>query len=80
MAKASKRVRKHEVNAELKVLGLTKAGTSLELEIFADGEKIGRLVIGRGSLNWSGARRQRVKRIPWSDFARHMDEIAYGRD
>ena len=78
MAKAKKRVRKHEVNAGLTVHGLTKAGTSLELEIFADGEKLGKLVIGRGSLNWSGARRQSSKRISWSDFARHMDELAYG--
>ena len=79
MPRAKRIIRKHEVNAQLTVHGLTKAGTSLELEIFAEGEKIGHLVIGRGSLNWTGARRQSTKRIPWSDFARHMDELAYGK-
>lgn len=79
MPRAKKTIRKHEVIADLRVHGLTKAGTGLSLEIFAEGEKIGHLEIGRGSLNWTGARRQSTKRISWSDFARHMDELAYGK-
>jgi len=79
MARAKRVARKHEVKAALTVHGLSKAGTSLDLTIFAEGEKIGELVIGRGSLNWTGGRRQSSKRISWSEFARHMDELAYGK-
>ncbi|HZR83532.1 MAG TPA: hypothetical protein VFD92_20730 [Candidatus Binatia bacterium] len=72
-----RRVRRHEVRAQLSVLELTKTGTSLDLEIFASGEKIGTLQIGRGSLRWRGGKGQLSKRINWSRFAQHMDELAY---
>ena len=39
--------RKHAVKAHLHVHQLSKAGTSLDLEIFAYEEKIGDLTIGR---------------------------------
>ena len=41
-------LRKHEVRAMLSIVELTKAGTSLDLEISADGERLGSLQIGRG--------------------------------
>jgi hypothetical protein len=69
--------RKHAVKARLNVHELTKAGTSLNLEIFAAGEKIGELEIGRGGLYWWGGRRHRSKRLSWSDFAERMNELAY---
>jgi hypothetical protein len=48
---ATKRTaRRHEVKAALQVHGLTKAGTSLNLRIYADRKKIGEMEIGRGSL------------------------------
>ena len=71
-------VRKHSVRASIQVQELSKAGTSIEFEIYASGEKIGTLVIGRGSLTWRGGKRQKEKTIPWSDFAEMMDNIAYG--
>lgn len=74
----SKRSRKHEVRGLLTVPNLAKAGSSLNLEIFDRDEKIGELVIGRGSLFWYGRRRQRSKRISWSRFAEFMDDLAYG--
>lgn len=70
--------RKHEVHAQLNVPRLARAGSSLELEIFAEGEKIGTLELGRGSLFWRGGKRIRRKKIEWSRFAEMMDEIAYG--
>jgi len=72
--------RKHSVYANLEVPELSKAGTSLELEIHAERQKIGHLVIGRGSLYWYGRKRQKSKRISWSRFAEMMDELAYGKD
>ena len=72
--------RKHAVHASLNVPELTKAGSGLELNIYARGEKLGKLDIGRGGLYWKGGRRHSRKRISWTDFAGKMDELAYGRD
>jgi len=69
--------RKHRVRATLNVVELTKAGTSLELDIFAERRKIGRLVIGRGSVTWKGGGRQKEKRLSWTQFAEHMDRFVY---
>lgn len=78
MAKKKKTRRKHAVKANLQVMELSKAGTSLQLEIFADELKLGDLTIGRGSLYWHGRNRQSSKRISWTRFAKMMDELAYG--
>jgi hypothetical protein len=75
----NKIIKKHSVRANLHVKQLTKAGSSLDLEIYANKEKIGTLILGSGSLFWFGKRRQIRKRIPWSRFAEMMDELAYGK-
>lgn len=67
----------HSIYADLQVQELAKAGSSLELQIYADKQKIGHLVIGRGSLYWYGRKRQKSKRISWTKFAEMMDELAY---
>jgi len=69
--------RKHSVHARLNVPELTRAGTSLKLEIFSEEEKIGTMTIGRGSLFWRGGKRQRRVRVDWTRFAQIMDTIAY---
>jgi hypothetical protein len=71
---------KHAVKATLKVQELTNAGSSLDLEIFADGQKLGDLIMGRGSLYWFGRGRQKRKRIRWTKFAEMMDTRAYGEN
>lgn len=71
-------IRKHKVNVHLQVFEISKAGTSLDLEIFAEDQKLGELTIGRGSINWRGRNRQSTKRIRWSKFAEMMDRLAYG--
>ena len=68
----------HNVRAELVIPELSKAGSSLDLDIYAAGEKIGTLIIGRGSLYWYGRNRQKRKRISWTTFAEMMDRLAYG--
>lgn len=72
--------RLHSVRASLNVPQLSKAGSSLELEIYAEEQKIGTLVIGRGSLYWRGGKRHSSKRISWSAFAERMDRLAYESD
>jgi len=68
----------HTVRAALHVPGLSKAGSSLTLLIYAHDEKIGEIELGRGSLFWRGGKRQKRKRIGWSRFAEMMDDLAYG--
>lgn len=70
--------RVHAVRASIENVELTKAGTSTRLEIYANEQKIGELVIGRGSLSWYGRGRKKKKRIDWSRFAEMMDKLAYG--
>jgi hypothetical protein len=72
MAK-KRRVRKHTANAHVQVLGLSKAGTSIDVDLFADEEKLGKLVIGRGSLTWYGNKWKTGRRFSWSRFAECMD-------
>ncbi len=76
--KASRSIRKHVVKGELANFELAKAKSSLNLEIFANDEKIGELEIGRGSLFWYGRNRHKSKRLNWSRFAEMMDVLAYG--
>jgi len=71
-------VRKHQVKAKLLNFELAKARSSLNLEIYANEEKIGELEIGRGSLFWYGRNRHKSKRLHWSRFVKMMDELAYG--
>ena len=68
----------HTVRAALHVPGLSKAGSSLTLLIYAHDEKIGEIELGRGSLFWRGGKRQKRKRIGWTRFAEMMDDLAYG--
>jgi hypothetical protein len=83
MAKKRKRVVKSpghtfEVKAEIANTTLAKARSALTLQIYRKELKLGELQIGRGSLFWSGARRQSAKRIHWGRFAEMMDRLAYG--
>jgi hypothetical protein len=78
MAK-QKTARKHKVNVHLQVFEISKAGTSLDPEIFSASLKLGELTIGRGSINWRGGARKTTKRIQWPDFADMMNRLAYGK-
>lgn len=75
--KKTRTTKKHSVRANLHVVELTRAGSSLDLEIYAENEKIGTMIIGQGSLFWYGGKRQLSKRISWSRLAKMMNELAY---
>ena len=77
MKRKRRAIRKHDVKAELSNFDLVKAGSSLNLQIYANDEKIGELEVGRGSLYWYGRSRHKRKRIDWSKFAEMMDRLAY---
>ncbi len=66
--------RRHKVKASVYVDSLTKAGTSIELEVFAEQAKIGTLVVGRGSITWYGKKWKKGRTWSWSRFADLMEE------
>lgn len=70
--------RRFRVRAELDNFELAKARSALKLQIYRRGLKVGELEVGRGSLYWWGAYRQKPKRIGWGRFAEMMDRLAYG--
>lgn len=79
LRKATTSERKYEVKAEIVNFTLTKAKSALKLEIYCREEKLGELQVGRGSLYWWGAHRQKEKRVSWGDLAKILDDIAYGK-
>ena len=71
--------KKHSVKANLQIFSLSKAGTSLELEIFEQKtktkrQKIGTVIIGRGSLTWRKRRGHNGTRMSWARLAEVMEE------
>src|ERR671915_1482672 len=71
--------RKHSVRAALSVPELTKARTSLKLEIFEEGEKVGELEIGRGGFFWKRGKGKKSMRLTWERFIDRMDDRSIRR-
>lgn len=71
--------RKHSVRAALSVPELTKARTSLKLEIFEEGEKVGELEIGRGGFFWKRGKGRKSTRLSWERFIDRMDDRSIRR-
>jgi hypothetical protein len=69
--------RKHSVRCTVKVPELTKSGTSAKFDVFADVEKIGTIVLDRGSITWFGGKRRTGTQIPWTRFAQMMNDHCY---
>ena len=78
MPRAKRPRRKHSVRASVQIHQLSRAGTSIDFEVFADEEKIGTLIIGRGSLTWFGRNRKTPIELSWTRFAQLMDERYHG--
>ena len=78
MAKRKRRV--FDVSCNMQVIDLTRAGSSIDLSIFADGLKLGEVQLGRGSLIWIGKWKGQNKsiRFRWHRFAALMNAIASG--
>jgi hypothetical protein len=68
-------LRKHTVKAAVQNIDLTKAGTSISLSVYAAGEKIGTVELGRGSLRWYGKNKQKPTPISWSRLADWMETL-----
>jgi hypothetical protein len=67
--------KRHEVKVKVQVLELSKAGSGIELEVFAEGEKLGEIEIGHGSFGWRKASGKRgFRRVDWTTFAAWLNE------
>jgi hypothetical protein len=80
MPKKRQRSQRFEVEATLHNVGLVKAGSSIRLEVFKHGEKLGDLQIGRGSIFWWGAKRKNRKRLRWDRVADQFNRLAYPKE
>ncbi|MDP1859846.1 MAG: hypothetical protein Q8K82_14330 [Gemmatimonadaceae bacterium] len=77
MAAKRKKPQRFSVEASLENVELVRAGSSIKLEVFKRGEKLGELQIGRGSIFWWGAKRQKRKRLRWDKIADQFNRLAY---
>jgi len=75
---SNKHIKVHTASAKIQILDLTRAGSSIELEMSYKGEKLGTLNIGRGSFIWhpKHSKKNHV-RLDWTAFAEIMK--GYGK-
>ena len=71
--------KRHVVDAKVQIFDLSKAGTSLELEVYShearkSRTKLGSVVIGRGSVSWKKGN-ERPHRAPWPKFIEMMESL-----
>jgi len=70
--------KKHEVRANVQLLELSKAGSAIRLEVFAEGKKLGEIEIGHGSFGWKKASSKRdFRRRDWTTFTELLNEVLY---
>ena len=67
--KSIKRERRNQVEGSIRNFTLTRAGSSITLEILAHGEPIGTAEIGLGSIMWREPYGKRSTRVTWQHFA-----------
>ena len=67
--------RKHSVKVWMQVAELTKTGSAISFEVTSRGTKLGTVRVGRGSIEWKGKNRKVAKRLSWSRFAEHMEQL-----
>jgi hypothetical protein len=70
--------KRHEVKVRVQVLELSKAGSGITLEVFAEGEKLGEVEIGHGSFGWrKGRGKSGFRRVDWTTFANWLNDKLY---
>ena len=74
---AKRKKQRFTVEATLQNVELVRAGSSIRLEVFRLGQKLGELHVGRGSIFWWGAKRQKRKRLRWDKVAEQFNRLAY---
>jgi hypothetical protein len=75
--KKRRAAQRFSVEATLSNVALVRAGSSIKLEVFKRGEKLGELHVGRGSIFWWGAKRHKRKRLRWDKVSEVLNRLAY---
>lgn len=65
--------KKHTVKGSITTLDLSRAGSAIDLEISCEGELLGTMQIGHGSLGWRPSRKKSFKRIDWSTLSEYLN-------
>lgn len=66
----------HQVKASINLEEIPQAKSAIKLTILNDGEVLGHLTIGRGSITWLGRGRKSIRtKLDWPRFAQLMDQI-----
>ena len=65
----------HSVKAQMQVVELTKAGSAITFEVYANGAKIGTIEIGAGSFGWRPANKRNFRRMNWTEFEKFMQSF-----
>jgi hypothetical protein len=60
-------------NASINNVALVKSGSSISVDIFDLGAKLGRLEIGRGAITWTPKNSRTPIRIPWKKLSELME-------
>jgi hypothetical protein len=58
----------HETKLEIRH-GITVVNTDVEVEVRADGKRLGTLKVSRGSIDWITSPKQIPRRLTWEKFA-----------
>jgi hypothetical protein len=66
---------RHTATAEVHLHDLAKAGASININVYKDDEKIGEVIIGRGSLIWYGRKWKQGRKFSWSRLADVMESL-----
>jgi hypothetical protein len=63
----------HETRLEIRH-GITVVNTDIEIEVRADGRRLGTLKISRGSIDWTTSPKHIPRRLSWERFAELAEE------
>ena len=77
MPKKKRTKKVHHVTGTLNVVELTKAGSALTLEVYERKNKLGTIVIGRGSFKWVGPNRRNGHAWSCNRFCRPLNRGTY---
>jgi hypothetical protein len=58
----------HETRLDVRH-GITILNTDVEIEVRADGKRLGTLKVSRGSIDWITSPKQTQRRLSWEKFA-----------
>ena len=64
----------HYAEATMKNLDIGQAGSAIEVKIWADGNMLGTLRIGHGSIGWKKSRGKKFIKKKWTQLKKWFEE------